>query len=127
MRRCLACCFDRVVTSEALLCAMAMSIYARGLLTVRRTKFAKSRKVPLHPSAIQALSRYRRVRKLYIERDAETPFSERPAASAWSAADQNVRSSASSRHCAISWAGSIAVHTMPRACTICGTASSCGA
>lgn len=45
-----------------------------GMLTVRRTKFAKSRQVPLHPSTIQALSHYRRLRKLYIERNAETPF-----------------------------------------------------
>jgi integrase len=45
-----------------------------GMLTVRRTKFAKSRQVPLHPSAIQALSRYRRLRNLYVERDPEASF-----------------------------------------------------
>ena len=60
--------------SEALLLRDGDVDLRAGLLTVRRTKFAKSREVPLHPSAIQALSRYRRVRKLYIERDAETPF-----------------------------------------------------
>ena len=45
-----------------------------GMLTVRRTKFAKSRQVPLHPSTIQALSRYRALRKRYIERNAEAAF-----------------------------------------------------
>jgi integrase len=45
-----------------------------GMLTVRRTKFAKSRQVPLHPSTIKALSRYRRLRSVYIERDADAPF-----------------------------------------------------
>jgi integrase len=45
-----------------------------GLLTVRRTKFAKSRQVPLHPSAVQALLRYRRLRHRYVEVTEETPF-----------------------------------------------------
>jgi integrase len=33
-----------------------------GLLTIRRTKFVKSRQVPLHPSAVEALRRYRQMR-----------------------------------------------------------------
>lgn len=45
-----------------------------GMLTVRRTKFAKSRQVPLHPSTVQALLRYRRLRASYIERSPEGPF-----------------------------------------------------
>jgi integrase len=45
-----------------------------GMLVVRRTKFAKSRQVPLHPSTIKALSRYRRLRSVYVERDADAPF-----------------------------------------------------
>ena len=44
------------------------------MLTVRRTKFAKSRQVPLHPSTVQALLRYRRLRASYIERSPEGPF-----------------------------------------------------
>lgn len=36
--------------------------FARGLLTIRGTKFRKSRWVPLHPSATRALSRYAAVR-----------------------------------------------------------------
>lgn len=45
-----------------------------GMLTVRRTKFAKSRQVPLHPSAVQALLRYRRLRNRYVAVTDETPF-----------------------------------------------------
>lgn len=45
-----------------------------GMLTVRQTKFAKSRQVPLHPSAVQALLRYRRMRNRYAELTDETPF-----------------------------------------------------
>ncbi len=45
-----------------------------GTLTVRRTKFAKSRQVPLHPSAVQALLRYRRMRHRYVAVTEETPF-----------------------------------------------------
>ena len=45
-----------------------------GMLTVRQTKFAKSRQVPLHPSAVQALLRYRRMRNRYVEVTDETPF-----------------------------------------------------
>ena len=45
-----------------------------GMLTVRRTKFAKSRQVPLHPSAMQALLRYRRLRNRYVEVTDQAPF-----------------------------------------------------
>ena len=45
-----------------------------GMLSVRRTKFAKSRQVPLHPSAVQALRRYRRMRNRYVEVTDETSF-----------------------------------------------------
>jgi integrase len=45
-----------------------------GILTVRRTKFAKSRQVPMHPSTTQALRRYRHLRDRQIERTADTPF-----------------------------------------------------
>ncbi|WP_133665034.1 tyrosine-type recombinase/integrase [Paraburkholderia sp. BL10I2N1] len=36
----------------------------RGMLTVERTKFAKSRQVPMHPSTVEALRRYRWMRDL---------------------------------------------------------------
>jgi integrase len=45
-----------------------------GMLTVRQTKFAKSRYVPLHPSTLEALKRYRSLRNLHIEVSDETPF-----------------------------------------------------
>lgn len=45
-----------------------------GILTVRRTKFAKSRQVPMHPSTTQALRRYRRLRDPQIEVAEDQPF-----------------------------------------------------
>ena len=45
-----------------------------GMLTVRQTKFRKSRHVALHPSATTALRRYRRQRDLYIAPTEHTPF-----------------------------------------------------
>ncbi len=45
-----------------------------GMLTIRQTKFAKSRQVPLHRSAVTALKRYQRARSLYVNVSDETPF-----------------------------------------------------
>jgi integrase len=45
--------------SEALSLRIGDVDLKRGLLTIRRTKFAKSRQVPLHLSTVQALSQYR--------------------------------------------------------------------
>lgn len=45
-----------------------------GMLTVRQTKFAKSRQVPLHPSTVEALKRYRSLRNFHVEITDETPF-----------------------------------------------------
>lgn len=50
--------------SEALSLCIGDVDLRRGLLTIRRTKFAKSRQVPLHLSTIQALSQYRWMRDL---------------------------------------------------------------
>jgi integrase len=44
------------------------------MLTVRQTKFAKSRHVPLHPTTVEALKRYRRLRNSYVEVTEDTPF-----------------------------------------------------
>ena len=61
--------------SEALSLSIGDVDLRRGLLTIRRTKFAKSRQVPVHPSTLHALSSYRRVRDLAgAGRDGETPF-----------------------------------------------------
>ncbi len=47
----------------------------RGVLTIRRTKFAKSRHVPLHLSAVSALGQYRWIRDLAgVEQADEAPF-----------------------------------------------------
>ncbi len=46
----------------------------QGMLTIRKTKFAKSRYVPLHPSTIEALKQYRSLRNPQIEVTDETPF-----------------------------------------------------
>ena len=46
----------------------------QGMLTIRQTKFAKSRQLPLHPTTIAALQRYRRLRNHHIVVTPETPF-----------------------------------------------------
>jgi integrase len=45
-----------------------------GLLTVRQTKFAKSRQLPLHPSTVEALARYRRQRARHVPTTPGIPF-----------------------------------------------------
>ena len=45
-----------------------------GMLTIRQTKFAKSRQVPMHPSTTEALRQYRSQRNSTIEVPDETPF-----------------------------------------------------
>ncbi len=45
-----------------------------GMLTVRQTKFAKSRQLPLHPSTVAALLRYRQLRNRHVQGTPETPF-----------------------------------------------------
>jgi integrase len=44
------------------------------MLTIQRTKFAKSRQVPLHPSTTDALRRYRRIRDRWADLDGNKPF-----------------------------------------------------
>jgi integrase len=43
-------------------------------LTVRQTKFAKSRQLPIHTSVVGALRRYRRIRNHHLKVTADTPF-----------------------------------------------------
>jgi integrase len=47
---------------------------AAGTLTVRQTKFAKSRQLPLHPSTVAALARYRALRRRRAPSSAEMRF-----------------------------------------------------
>lgn len=61
--------------SEALSLSVGDVDLRHGLLTIRRTKFAKSRQVPLHLSTTQALSQYRWMRDLGgAARDDDAPF-----------------------------------------------------
>jgi len=46
----------------------------RGMLTIRQTKFAKSRQLPLHPSTVEALAHYRRQRTRHVPTATDTPF-----------------------------------------------------
>ena len=46
----------------------------RGMLTIRQTKFAKSRQVPIHPSTVKALACYRRQRERHLPTTAGMPF-----------------------------------------------------
>ena len=47
-----------------------------GMLTIRQTKFAKSRQLPLHPSTVTALKHYRRQREQFVTAKvtADSPF-----------------------------------------------------
>ena len=45
-----------------------------GALTVRQTKFRKSRLLPIHPSTVEALDTYRRVRDKAVSRHPDLPF-----------------------------------------------------
>lgn len=46
----------------------------RGMLTIRQTKFAKSRQLPMHPSTVEAIARYRRERVQQVPSTPDTPF-----------------------------------------------------
>lgn len=45
-----------------------------GELTILRSKFGKSRRVPLHASAVKALARYRRQRARHVRTTPDAPF-----------------------------------------------------
>ena len=60
--------------SEAVLLRTGDVDLKTGMLTIQRTKFAKSRQVPLHSSTISALRRYRRLRDPLIEFTDDTAF-----------------------------------------------------
>ncbi|MFZ1446903.1 MAG: tyrosine-type recombinase/integrase [Candidatus Dechloromonas phosphoritropha] len=45
-----------------------------GMLTIRQTKFAKSRQLPMHPSTVAALAQYRRQRTRHISARADIAF-----------------------------------------------------
>jgi integrase len=46
----------------------------RGMLTIRQTKFAKSRQLPIHPSTVKALARYRKQCERHFPMTTGMPF-----------------------------------------------------
>ncbi|CAI10633.1 putative integrase (plasmid) [Aromatoleum aromaticum EbN1] len=46
----------------------------RGMLMIRQTKFAKSRQLPIHPSTVKALARYRKQRERHLPTTTGMPF-----------------------------------------------------
>ena len=87
------------------------------MLTIHQTKFGKSRQVPLHPSTVEALRRYRWMRDLAgMSAQDEAPFfvgtrgRRRGMPLSTPASASRLR-----RACANSWAGATAVLIMPRA------------
>jgi len=60
--------------SEALHLRDADVDLKRGLLTIRQTKFAKSRLLPVHPTTVAALVKYRKARARHIAPAADMPF-----------------------------------------------------
>lgn len=52
--------------SEALALRDADVDLKAGVLTIRQTKFSKSRSVPVHPTTVQALARYRQLRSSQV-------------------------------------------------------------
>ena len=91
-----------------------------GVLTVLRTKFAKSRHVPLHSSAIEPLRQYRRLRDRWVTATEDSPFFV-------GSRGRRRGEQLSTRQVEPSSAGATAVPTTPRECMICATRSSCAA
>jgi integrase len=60
--------------SEALHLRDADVDLKHGMLTIRQTKFAKSRQLPIHPTTITALAKYRRQRTRHVATIADMPF-----------------------------------------------------
>ncbi len=60
--------------SEALHLRDADVDLKRGMLTIRQTKFAKSRLLPVHPTTVAALVKYRKARTRHVATVADMPF-----------------------------------------------------
>ena len=60
--------------SEALHLRDADVDLKRGLLMIRQTKFAKSRLLPIHPTTVTALTKYRKARVRHVATTPDMPF-----------------------------------------------------
>jgi len=60
--------------SEALHLRDADVDLKRGMLTIRQTKLAKSRLLPVHPTTVAALAKYRKARARHVTTAADMPF-----------------------------------------------------
>ena len=60
--------------SEAIHLRDADTDLKHGILTIRQTKFAKSRQLPIHPSTVVALAHYRRQRARHVATSTDMPF-----------------------------------------------------
>jgi integrase len=60
--------------SEALKLCVGDVDLSGATITVRKTKFHKSRRLPIHASVVRALTQYRRVRDAHAEADPGAPF-----------------------------------------------------
>jgi len=60
--------------SEALHLRDADVDLKRGLLMIRQTKFAKSRLLPIHPTTVAALAKYRKARARHVATTTDMPF-----------------------------------------------------
>jgi len=88
----------------------------QGMLTVRQTKFAKSRQVPMHPSTVEALARCRRQCIRRVSSTADSRSSSAAGASDWGSRSVIGKSIVCSTRCARASDGSTAVPMLPRAC-----------
>jgi integrase len=96
-----------------------------GVLTIRQSKFGKSRLVPLHPSAVEALARYRTQRARHLRSTPELPFFVASRGRLLGEPVGTTKSTASSTICDGNWAGLTAAAMARRASTICATPSPC--
>ncbi len=95
---------------------------AKGTLTVRQTKFAKSRLLPLHPSTVEALTRYRQLRSRHMRTATDSPFFISTRGQLLGQPLGNRQSIGCSSNCGISWVGLTAAPMAAHAFTICATA-----
>ena len=102
-----------------------------GVLRIRQSKFGKSRLVPLHPSAIEVLARYRTQRARHVRSTPECRSSSPVAGACWASPSATGKFTASSKTCEDNSAGLTAAAMAHRALHLHGVGaglnlSSCG-